>query len=166
MKKTILLADEDESVRKNLARVLELEQYAVITANCGSQASDLLYSATPDLALFDLELSDEKDWPGLDTLCDATPSVPIVLITARSHQHKRAVQLGADALMEKPLHLPLLLKTIRNLLREPKGERLRRLISPDFKTLFLDHTNWNLPSAVPDVAHTAPLAEPTEKVSF
>ncbi len=163
MKKTILLADHDESVRKNLARLLELEQYAVLTANCGSQAVSLL-DQSPDLALFDLDLSDDGDWPGLDTICDSSPSVPIILITARSHQYKRAMQLGADALMEKPFDLPLLLKTIRNLLREPRAERLRRVIDPGFKTLLLN------PGPQPEISISvdwaaAPSSDSAEKLS-
>lgn len=158
MKKTILLADADDSVRENLARVLELDQYRVVRAAGGAQAAEKLVSERPDLALFDLDLSDDREWPGLDLLCDSAPGVPMILITARSHQYKRATQLGVDALMEKPLHLPLLLKAIRNLVREPEGERLRRLIDPDFKTFLLSNEggslpqNWPLASDVPGPA--------------
>ncbi len=166
MKKTILLADADASVRENLARVLELEQYTVLSARSGSEAAEKLLTLSPDLALFDLELADEQEWPGLDSLCDTVPGVPIILITARSHQENRATQLGVDALMEKPLHLPLLLKTIRNLVRESKSERQRRLIDPGFKTLFLtlpDQAGTTLPT---DWTCGTTLPDPAERLSF
>ncbi len=163
MKKTILLADSDNSVRENLARVLELDQYRVVTASSGTQAAEKLSSERPNLALFDLDLSDENEWPGLDSLCDSTPSVPIVLITARSHQFKRALQLGADAFMEKPLCLPFLLRAIRNLVREPAGERLRRLIDPEFKTVFL--TEGGLSVFTAGIAEFEASEHP-EKISF
>ena len=140
MKKTILLADGDDAVRGTLARVLELEQYEVVLAACGSQAAEKLLNCLPALALCDLELPGDADGPGLDALCEVAPGVPLVLITARSHQYNRARQLGASALMEKPLHLPLLLRTIRNLVSEPRNEWLRRLTEPGFKTLFLHHS--------------------------
>jgi two-component system, OmpR family, KDP operon response regulator KdpE len=146
MKKTILVADEDESVRESLARVLESEQYQVLKAREGREAENLLLAGTPDLALLDLELSGGMDWRGLDELCDAAPWVPVLLITARSHRYKRALQLGADALMEKPLHLPILLKTIRNLVREPASDRLQRILDPAFQTLFLNHLHHPGPS--------------------
>jgi DNA-binding response OmpR family regulator len=146
MKKTILVADEDESVRESLARVLESEQYRVLKAREGREAENLLLTGAPDLALVDLELSGGVDWRGLDELCDTAPWVPVVLITARSHRYKRAFQLGADALMEKPLHLPILLKTIRNLVREAACDRLQRILDPAFRTLYLNHLHQPGPS--------------------
>ena len=165
MKKTILVADEDESVRESLARVLESEQYRVLKAHDGRQAEDLLMAESPDVALLDLELSGGVDWRGLDDLCDAAPWVPVVLITARSQRYKRALQLGADALMEKPLHLPMLLKTIRNLVRESVADRLQRITDPNFSTLFLDHLHHPNPTIPPAWQDTA-MVEREKKFSF
>jgi DNA-binding response OmpR family regulator len=62
------------------------------------------------------------------------PLVPAIVITARPHQYERAVKLGIDGLMEKPLELPLLLETIRNLLAESESQRVSRISRCDFKT--------------------------------
>ena len=45
MKKTILLADDDPSVRENLARVLELDDYLVVRASGGAEAAEKILSA-------------------------------------------------------------------------------------------------------------------------
>jgi DNA-binding response OmpR family regulator len=52
--------------------------------------------------------------------------LPVVIITGRSNQRALAETAGADALMEKPLDVPLLLQTIRELLTEPMESRARR----------------------------------------
>jgi hypothetical protein len=52
--------------------------------------------------------------------------LPVVIITGRSNQRGVAESAGADALMEKPLDVPLLLQTIRELLVEPMESRARR----------------------------------------
>ena len=74
-------------------------------------------------------------------MCDKHPLIPVIVITARPNQHSHAVELGVDALMEKPLHLPLLLQTMRKLLAETEIERTRRLADPSFKTTLLKHVS-------------------------
>jgi hypothetical protein len=74
--------------------------------------------------------------------------------------------LGADALMEKPLHLPLLLKTIRNLVREPKAERLKRVIDPYFKTLLLSHSQTTVIQLPSDFTSDSIFPHGEEKYSF
>ena len=71
-------------------------------------------------------------WHAFDLMEKFQPLVPVIVITARSNQFDRARAAGIDALMEKPLELPLLLRTIRELLAETQSERVARLIRPDF----------------------------------
>jgi hypothetical protein len=65
------------------------------------------------------------------------PFLPVIVITAYPHQFSRAAGIGIDALMEKPLDLPLLLQPIRGFLAEPEPVRVARLIDPNFTTLLL-----------------------------
>ena len=62
------------------------------------------------------------------------PFLPVIVITARPHQYDLAVRLGIDAFMEKPLDLPLLLATIKELLVEPQQDRIVRLTKGNFVT--------------------------------
>lgn len=137
--KRILLADDDASVRQMLGRVLESECYAVAFAKTGREAATKFASDPPDLVLLDLNMPDKDGWEAFGMMCSQHPMIPVVVITARPNQHPQAVELGVDALMEKPLHLPLLLRTMRNLLAETELQRTRRLAHPDFKTAHLKH---------------------------
>ena len=65
------------------------------------------------------------------------PLMPVVIITGHPDEFQHASQHGVDALMQKPLNLPLLLRTVEHLIAEPESERLARLTSRSFKTQFL-----------------------------
>jgi hypothetical protein len=53
--------------------------------------------------------------------------MPIVVITARSNQLFTALGAGVGALLEKPLEIPLFLRTVARLLEEPGEIQLARL---------------------------------------
>src|SRR5260221_13869276 len=138
MTKRILLADDDAGVRHMLGRVLESEHYEVVTAGTGREAAARFLDKLPDLVLLDLNMPDQDGWEAFDLMTDRRPFVPVIVITARPQQYQSAVDYGIDALMEKPLNLPLLLATITDLLAESKPDRVRRLTNRNFKTIFLN----------------------------
>jgi DNA-binding response OmpR family regulator len=132
----ILLADDDASIRQALGEVLMSEQYEVVLAATAAEAAAKFVVEQPDLVLLDLSLPDRDGWEVFDAFGDGHSWVPVIVITAKSHQQQRAAGLGVDALMEKPLDIPLLLDLVRIYLAENKTERVRRLTRPDFKPLF------------------------------
>jgi DNA-binding response OmpR family regulator len=137
MKNKILLADDDKSVRRSLARVLESEGFDVLTAEDGRAAVREFIAEFPDLVLLDLNMPDKDGWEAFDLIETLHPFVPVIIITARPHQFGRAKMAGADALMEKPLDFPLLVQTVNRLLREPDDKRLARVCSSEFATEWL-----------------------------
>ncbi len=139
MKRRILLADDDESVRKMVGRVLESEDYEVMLAQTGREAIIRALSSSPDLVLLDLNMPDKNGWEAFELIERIHPHVPVIVITARPNQHERATQAGIDALMEKPLNLELLLKTIRSLLDQSDQDRIRRLSDQHFTTTVMGH---------------------------
>jgi CheY-like chemotaxis protein len=127
MKSKILLVDDDPGVRRMLQRVLEEEDYSVATAADGVEALKLVTNATPDLVLLDLNLPAQNGWDTLKRIASENPLLPVIIITARPNQIFPALASGAGALMEKPLDLPKLLRTIGDLLVEPAEIRLARM---------------------------------------
>ena len=125
--KTILLADDDDAILQTLGQVLTLEQYNVVPANTGREAAAKFISRLPDLVLLDLGMSDRDGWDTFNFMRGTRPSVPVIIITARPHQRSRAASLGVAAFMEKPLDIPLLLKTIRDLLAGPATKSVFKL---------------------------------------
>ena len=136
--KRILLADDDPGVRQMLGRVLESEHYEVVLAKNGHEAAARFLADPPDLVLLDLNMPDRDGWAAFRVMNVSDPMLPVIVITARPNQYARAVELGVDALMEKPLDLPVLLGAIRRYTNESERERTQRLINPEFKTAFLN----------------------------
>lgn len=132
--KTILIADDDASVRQMLGRVLELEHYTVVSAQTGREAAAIFLSAPLDLVLLDLNMPEKDGWVAFHLMHAVNPLIPVIIITARPGQQEPAARMGADALMEKPLDLSILLRTVARFLAETAVERTQRLARPHFET--------------------------------
>jgi CheY-like chemotaxis protein len=127
MKQRILLLDDDPGVRRMLRRVLEDDDYTVTCASSGKEAIQKAASEEIALVLLDLNLPDENGWQVLERLNSGYPAIPVIVITARSNQIFPALASGVGALMEKPLDLAKLLRTIEELLAEPAEARHAKL---------------------------------------
>jgi len=125
--KTILVVDDDPSVRKMLSRVLVGEGYAVLCAANGVEALGLAAAQPIDLALLDLNMPVKDGWDTFERLTAQDPLLAVIIITARANQLFTALGAGVGALLEKPLDFPTLLKTITKLLAESAELRLGRL---------------------------------------
>lgn len=126
MKEIILVVDDERSIREALSKVLRAEDYEVRVAETGKEAVERYGTGRIDLLLLDLNLPGGNGWATLDWLAKLNPLLPVIIITGRANQRELAEKCGADALMEKPLDVPLLLQTIRELLDEPIENRSQR----------------------------------------
>jgi DNA-binding response OmpR family regulator len=118
MADTLLLVDDEATLRETLAFNLQAAGYEVITAADGVAALDAVRSKTPDLVLLDLML------PELDglTVCRSIrgfSQAPIIMLTARTGELDKIVGLesGADDYVTKPFSIGELQARIRALLR-------------------------------------------------
>lgn len=126
--KRILLVDDDPTVRDSLNDVLVAEGYVVIPAENGQQALDLANQLPVDLALLDLNMPVKNGWDTFERLTAEHPLIPIIIVTARPNQLFTALSAGAGALLEKPMDIPTLLRTMETLLAETGEQRLARLV--------------------------------------
>ncbi len=126
MTKRILLVDDDRSIRESLSKILRAENYEVVLGENGQEAIEKHGAERIDLLISDLNMPVKNAWATLEKLVGINPLLPVIIITGRSNQRALAETAGADALMEKPLDVPLLLQTIRELLTEPMESRARR----------------------------------------
>jgi DNA-binding response OmpR family regulator len=127
MKKRILIVDDDDQIRESLGKVLRTEGYDVLLASHGREGLEIFNSERIDLVLLDLTLPGNSGWDVFGTLTSSNPFLPIIIITGRQNQHELALGAGVGALMEKPLDVPLLLKTIAELIAEESETHLKRL---------------------------------------
>src|SRR5882672_12727300 len=116
--KRVLIADDDSLVRGSLAAVLESEGFVVDEAENGIKAVTRAIEHSPDLVLLDLNMPHWDGWTAFSQLDRVAPLLPVIVITARPNQYERAVRLGVDAFMEKPLNIRSLVRAIKSLTSE------------------------------------------------
>jgi CheY-like chemotaxis protein len=126
-KKTILLVDDDPSVREMVGRVLLGEGYRVLFATNGLEALAIAATVEIDLVLLDLNMPGQGGWDTFERLTSGNPLIAVIIITARPQQLFTAANEGVGALLEKPLNITELLETMRGLLAESPEARLARL---------------------------------------
>lgn len=123
----LLVVDDDNSVRLSLRRLLESEHFAVETAAAIPDALNILQSKRIDLVVLDLNLAGENGWDLFREITALDSFIPVVIVTGEWGQHEKAVELGAEALLEKPIDVPVFLETLRTLLALNRTGRGRRL---------------------------------------
>lgn len=120
----ILVVDDDDKLRKLLARYLGEHGYLVATAPSAADARAKLASFAFDLIILDLMMPGES---GLDFAADfrRRSAVPILMLTAMGEPEDRVAGLerGADDYLVKPFEPRELLLRIGNILRRaPQAE--------------------------------------------
>ena len=131
MKPKLLVVDDDHSVRESLKKLLETEHYDVHPARNAVDALEHFRSNQTDLVVLDLNLGTDDGWKVFHTMAAQNPFVPTVIITAEFDQRERAVAAGVEALIEKPIDVPVFLKIISDLLAETSERRLDRVCGDD-----------------------------------
>jgi CheY-like chemotaxis protein len=122
----LLLAEDDGPFRFLLSSVLRKDGHHVVAVSNGVDLIDILGdSLSPDgtFAPFDLVLTDLRmpGWPGLEGLAKVgrMPGMPpFILFTAFGDEdtHKRARELGAVTLLDKPFDIDYLLELVEQVL--------------------------------------------------
>ena len=119
--KPILLVEDNELNRDMLVRRLNRAGLAVISAENGQQALDMMASEQPGLVLMDMNLPVLDGW----TACrkaredERIKHIPIIALTAHAMEADRmnALEAGCDDYATKPVDFPGLLIKIEKLTR-------------------------------------------------
>ncbi|TWJ32804.1 sigma-54-dependent transcriptional regulator [Geobacter argillaceus] len=118
MSATILIVDDEESIRTSLAGVLEDEGYRTVFAVDGLEALAAIETELPDLVLLDIWMPRMDGMETLQRLKEKKPSLTVVMISGHGtiETAVRSTKLGAFDFIEKPFSLEKVLVTVRNAL--------------------------------------------------
>lgn len=115
---TILLVEDEASIRRFVRSALETERYRVIEAETMSQALTAAAHHKPDLIIVDLGLPDGN---GRNLVVDlrSWSTVPILILSARASEVDKidVLDAGADDYLTKPFAIGELQARVRAMLR-------------------------------------------------
>ena len=106
MKKNILIIEDNQDVRENLAELLVLSNYSVQTADNGKAGIKLAMEERPDLIICDIMMP-ELDGYGVLKVLNNNPNlatIPFIFLTAKVEKSdfRRGMMLGATDYITKP----------------------------------------------------------------
>jgi len=116
MTKTIMIVDDEPSIRTSLEGVLEDEGYKVICASDGNEALKSMEEERPDLILLDIWMPGIDGIETLKRVRSLHPGLQVIMISGHGSIETAvtATKLGAYDFIEKPLSLERTLVTIQN----------------------------------------------------
>ena len=118
-KETILVADDEASIRRILETRLSMIGYKVVTACDGKEALKLFKDYDPDLVVLDVMMPEISGTKFLEYFRDSNASVPVIMLTAKGEVSDKVVglELGADDYLAKPFEPRELLARVQSILR-------------------------------------------------
>lgn len=118
----VLVVDDEKNIRISLSSILEDEGYEVITAESGEEALSMVEKDRIDLILLDVKLPGMDGLEVLEQVLEQYRDLDVIMISGHSDISiaVKAVKMGAYDFMEKPLSLPKIVVTARNIAEKQK----------------------------------------------
>jgi DNA-binding response OmpR family regulator len=133
--KNVLIIEDNQDVRENMAEILELENYAVRTAADGEKGIEIAKFLKPDIIICDIMMPKLNGYDVLLRLREdkTTASIPFVFLTAKTERVdvRKGMNLGADDYLIKPFEESELIAVIASRLK--KHRFLRAEFSRDIE---------------------------------
>jgi two-component system, OmpR family, alkaline phosphatase synthesis response regulator PhoP len=123
-RETILVIEDNRSLREGLVMNFSLQGYRTVTACDGEEGLAKAFEARPDLIVLDVMLPGLSGLEILSELRAREEDVPVLILSARGGTgHKvEGLHLGADDYLAKPFELSELLARVEALLRRRRPE--------------------------------------------
>lgn len=120
MNKTVLIIDDDDILRKTLARGLVDNSFSVITAESAESASEILSRITVDAIVLDRMMNGMDGLTFLKQLRDNNITIPVIMLTAMTGAENAidGLSSGANDYLSKPFQLKELVLRINNIIKK------------------------------------------------
>lgn len=122
----ILIADDEEVFRNIIKKSLEIAGHKVLEAGNGREALESFEENPSDVVIIDLVMPEKE---GIETIIEFRQNFPDVKIIAMSGSGENsphlemARHLGANAILDKPFYIEVLIETVNSLITN-KSERI------------------------------------------
>jgi len=135
---TVLVADDEPSLREALRQFLQQEGFSVLLAEDGLEASALLAQEEADLAICDLRMPRMGGMELLKSLRERDPELPIIIMTGFGTIEAaiEAIKAGAFDFITKPFKLDRLRILIQNALERRRLYHENRYLREQLETRY------------------------------
>ncbi len=127
MPQKILIIEDQATMRRNVALMLQLEGYNALTAANGVEGLEIARRERPDLILCDVMMPEMDGHACLRALHEdeALKSTPFIFLTAKGDRNdvREGIGLGANAYLTKPVVREDLLAAVDEWLTRSGDER-------------------------------------------
>lgn len=119
---SVLVIDDERSIRNTLKDILEFEKHEIQTAETGLEGLSLIKSNNFDVVFCDIKMPQMDGIEVLDKIKNIKPDLPVIMISGHGSIDTavETIKKGAFDFIEKPLDLNRILITIKN--ATDKGE--------------------------------------------
>lgn len=122
--KTILVIEDDETMRAAMKKIFEMDGYIVRLAADGTELASLLDNVSPDLILLDIGLPWLNGFELGQLLKEHKDlkKIPLVFVSGKTSEEdiRKAFEIGADDFIKKPFEIEKLKKTVATLMKISK----------------------------------------------
>lgn len=120
---TVLVVDDEPSIRRFLRHILEAEGFLVIESRSGEDAVSIAQREEPSLVLLDLVLPDINGFEVLSRLKEkpGTEDIPVIILSIIEDEEK-CFRLGASDYLPKPINREKLVERVASLIATGRNE--------------------------------------------
>jgi two-component system nitrogen regulation response regulator NtrX len=163
--KTVLVVDDEKSVRDSLKMILEYERYEVLFAENGEQALGKLALSEIDLVLLDVKMAGMDGLEVLQKIRHRSAALPVIMISGHGtiETAVEATKLGAFDFLPKPLDRDKLLVTLRNALQQSRLSKENKSLQEQFEGKY---EILGKSSAIKEILHLIERVAPSEARVF
>jgi DNA-binding response OmpR family regulator len=120
--RTVLVVEDDQSVRRPLVKFLEMHGFVVVTAEAVDEGLAVLRRQRVNAAIVDLRL---KGGSGRDVLVSIPADVPVIIFSGVPSESAELDRLRPRTrLIEKPYSLVMLVETLQEMLGDKGSQNL------------------------------------------
>ncbi|MBY0202356.1 response regulator transcription factor [Paenibacillus polysaccharolyticus] len=118
MRRSVLLIEDEESIRELVTDYFTQSAWQVIEAANGEEALELFNACPPDLVIVDLMIPKVSGW-NVCRQIRSQSTVPIIILTAKSEEENKLLgfELGADDYVTKPFSPRVLVARAETLMK-------------------------------------------------
>lgn len=160
----ILIIDDEATLRKTLARILQQAGFEVTTAENAEQGLAYLKTTQFDLIFTDLRMPGIQGLDALRAIHKNHPTLPVILFTAQPDVNSavEALRHGAIDYLLKPLKPEVIIERTQTILLQQQKEKRKREILLQMETLQIELKHLeNSETSTPSVE-----VKPTEQERF